>query len=1053
MLRYVLFWRKSWKGDGENSKGGEIRMKKFLSLVLALVMTMSLVTVSAGAKDFGDSADLSGEAYEEAVNVMSEMGIIDGYSDGDFRPQGTLTRQAAAKIIACMMLGKTTAESLGTQAAPFKDVPAGSSFAGYIAFCVERGLISGYADGTFRPTGTLTGFAFLKMLLGALGYDQSIEGYTGTNWTVNVAGRAYEIGLTDGNDNFVGSKACTREEAALYAVNTLQATLVEYENKGSSITINGIEVVQGASAPTYVTSSIYNQATSINDDKDNASGDYTVEFAERYQTDLRLDAETDAFERPARVWSWKGEEIGTYVDYSLMVAEYTTAVTGKEMYDVVGKTAFKDYDFSSFVDGEDDDFYKDISRNNDTDLDKTADGALTQVFVNSDDKEVIITVVNTYLAKATADYNDKKDTITLEVYGDTLSGSIKNQTLSGEDFAIADMEADDFVLVTYSDRDDEIQSIDDVEILSDVEISKFSTSGTKVTAVTVDGTKYNDSAKLDYDDAVLDDYTDSNLKDTTYNVYLDSYGYVIGVDIVDEVNKYVFITGIDPQDSNLTTKNFDANAIFLDGTSGVISVKNTDAVSNLDSPVVNKWFTYTVNSSDVYTLKEITYGNVGTNDVGQYHHNATRSGSDLTDNVIDHRHISLKGADNGAYSKVYGTDDTVYLLAELDKVHTNTQDYAVISDVDEVVTGIDNASFELYTITDARDEAKATNGTASANNTSSGAYPLYDDNGDIIAVVVVGESDSISENIAYLMTDGLEDESYDKSTEQWTWTRKAIINGEEVLLTEVGDDNESVLEDYDESTGRWVTVKYDANGNVKDLEKRDTIGSLNGAVTEIEKSDDTIVVAINDVTNDYTLKGKTLFDATTRKEGFRIDENVNIALSQIVKKNRTTEYYTGVTELKNILEELNGNKDGHLYDFNAVIEDGRAVAVVIYDHLGDGSDTTGPNGQPVKKGSLELTGVSYDTDGYKVDFKVTKEIKGADYYSVVITTESGAKVASVTKNFQNPGYTWTVGTTNSLKAESGEKAAEELKIVVNFYDDNDNVLATAEDFLVIETNP
>ena len=49
-------------------------MKKFLSLVLALVMTMSLVTVSAGAKDFTDSEDLSGEAYAEAVNVMSEMG-------------------------------------------------------------------------------------------------------------------------------------------------------------------------------------------------------------------------------------------------------------------------------------------------------------------------------------------------------------------------------------------------------------------------------------------------------------------------------------------------------------------------------------------------------------------------------------------------------------------------------------------------------------------------------------------------------------------------------------------------------------------------------------------------------------------------------------------------------------------------------------------------------------------------------------------------------------------------------------------------------------------
>ena len=218
-------------------------MKKFLSLVLALVMTMSLVTVSAGAKDFGDSADLSGEAYEEAVNVMSEMGIIDGYSDGDFRPQGTLTRQAAAKIIACMMLGKTTAESLGTSAAPFKDVPAGSSFAGYIAFCVERGLISGYGDGTFRPTGTLTGFAFLKMLLGALGYDQNIEQFVGENWSINVAKQAIGIGLNSGLvDEFNGVDYVTREEAALYAFNTLKATLVDYENKISA-NVNGAEVI------------------------------------------------------------------------------------------------------------------------------------------------------------------------------------------------------------------------------------------------------------------------------------------------------------------------------------------------------------------------------------------------------------------------------------------------------------------------------------------------------------------------------------------------------------------------------------------------------------------------------------------------------------------------------------------------------------------------------------------------------------------------------------------------------------------------------------------
>ena len=49
-------------------------MKKFLSLVLALAMTLSLVTISAGAKDFADSDELSGEQYAEAVNVMSRNG-------------------------------------------------------------------------------------------------------------------------------------------------------------------------------------------------------------------------------------------------------------------------------------------------------------------------------------------------------------------------------------------------------------------------------------------------------------------------------------------------------------------------------------------------------------------------------------------------------------------------------------------------------------------------------------------------------------------------------------------------------------------------------------------------------------------------------------------------------------------------------------------------------------------------------------------------------------------------------------------------------------------
>ena len=119
-------------------------MKKFLSLVLALVMTMSLVTVSAGAKDFTDSTKIQ---YTEAVDVMSAVKVIDGYADGSFNPSATLTRGAAAKIICNLILGPTTASALVADAAPYSDVPTTNVFAGYIAYCQKEGIISGYTEG------------------------------------------------------------------------------------------------------------------------------------------------------------------------------------------------------------------------------------------------------------------------------------------------------------------------------------------------------------------------------------------------------------------------------------------------------------------------------------------------------------------------------------------------------------------------------------------------------------------------------------------------------------------------------------------------------------------------------------------------------------------------------------------------------------------------------------------------------------------------------------------------------------------------------------------
>ena len=82
----------------------------------------------------------------------------------------------------------------------------------------------------------------MKMLLGALGYDSAKEGYTGPNWSINVAKRALNIGLDDDLvGDFNGVKAVNREEACLYALNTLTATMVEYE-KNSTVTVGNITI-------------------------------------------------------------------------------------------------------------------------------------------------------------------------------------------------------------------------------------------------------------------------------------------------------------------------------------------------------------------------------------------------------------------------------------------------------------------------------------------------------------------------------------------------------------------------------------------------------------------------------------------------------------------------------------------------------------------------------------------------------------------------------------------------------------------------------------------
>ena len=628
-------------------------MKKFLSLVLALVMTMSLVTVSAGAKDFTDSSKIQ---YAEAVDVMSAAKVIDGYTDGTFNPTATLTRGAAAKIICNLILGPTTASALVADAAPYKDVPTNHTFAGYIAYCQKEGIISGYADGTFRPANTLTGYAFMKMLLGALGYDAEVEQYTGANWSINVAKRAMNIGLKDGLiGDFNGVKAVTREEACLYAFNTLQATMVEYSAK-TSVSTNGTTVVIAGSEAKDV---VNTGKTDSNIDKDGK-----MQFAEKYFEDLKLDKTSDDFGRPANKWNVKKEEVGTYANTP--DATFTKKVTKADVYNAIGKTVYddlKDGDatLTTYFDGFETkvkaaDVDSTWANKNDTGkVNSTGNGDLTEIYVD-DDNNVTIVTIRTYVFQAATDYDAKKESVNLTQDGskaDNLTNAAKtivlnDRTVEAEDYAVVkDLKADDYVLVTAVKNG----SGYDVKSVEKAEVKTVEVSGYKLNdSVDAASTTYKYNANAD------------SIKGTSYNVgkqatlVLDKYGYIIAVEESVVLSDYVYIEKFGST-SSLNAKAL-ANAIFADGTDAeitvkeVLGVKNKTTIANYGTSMAG-WYTYSKNTANEYTLYAIE---------SKYNQKADSfSGKDTV--VSENGKVNpIKGTLNG----VLANDDTVILVSDKD---------------------------------------------------------------------------------------------------------------------------------------------------------------------------------------------------------------------------------------------------------------------------------------------------------------------------------------------------------------------------------------------------
>ena len=659
-------------------------MKKFLSLVLALVMTMSLVTVSAGAKDFSDDDSIT---YQEAVDVISEIGVVDGYTGGDFKPTDVLTRGAAAKIICNLILGPTTASALSASSAPFKDVPVSNTFAGYITYCAQEKIINGYSDGTFRPTATLSGNAFMKMLLGALGYDSAVEGYTGPNWSVAVIKQAAGIGLDDGNDEFVGSKAVTRQEAALYAFNMLQTTMVEYDAK-TSVDINGATVTIAGDKAKEVENTSRTDGYIDDDNK--------MQFAERYFTDLRLTTDTtDDFGRPANTWRFKGVEVGTFAKTA--DATYTADVKLGQIYSDLGMSD-KDEAAPVFVDGVEASESAKVSKGNDLKVSElkftnspvakcnVGNGTLVEAYLDEDTNDVTIVAINTYVAevnKVVAKTNSKDAYITLSEL------AAENGATSGlranDEFETTGFENDQIVLFTYANN--EIQSVKAAESAEGTLTRKVSGK-----SINLGETKYDFSKMYSVDGG------ESSLGiDSEYVVYLDANGYAIYVEETEyNIADYAYLRAL--QGSSVAFASDKAALITYDG-----KMKTVDTKEDYTNDFAGYGSELQIGdpNSEIVLVKETSKGEYRLKDLDTKNPQISKAvNSFQLRNGVARINLTNKGVTNASDAKqgtdyIYADSKTVFVVGTYDsgaRENWKNATYRAYTGINNAPTIVDDGS-------------------------------------------------------------------------------------------------------------------------------------------------------------------------------------------------------------------------------------------------------------------------------------------------------------------------------------------------------------------------
>ena len=577
-------------------------MKKLLAMVLALVMTLSLAVSATAA--FKDVKDID-ETYAESAAVLNGLGVFKGYEEKDgtfsFQPKNAITRAEVAAIVYRIYTGDVKDAYVKNYETynKFGDMAGAGWAKGYIGYCANAALVKGYPNGTFVPSGKVTGYEVLAMILRAVGYDQKNE-FTGADWALHVAEIAERQGILDNVKGVDLNAPATREVVAELLFQSINVPMVTYtaafgyQNVGLNEKADNKLFAKNETLGTknfkldcvtgYVTANDY--GTKFKNMQIKGEN-----LAEK-ETTVKV-ADQDIFDagRYGHVWTSKGSVItDVFYDDALLSTSYagtaiatlTTKKTGNSDY--VADLAKKNM----------------VVYNGNETVDPTIVKG-TEVAMYSIDGKTIssIIVVNPTVDYMEADYVVKGDEV--KIQGVKYD---KDEVSGYEDLVKGDV-------FTFVDMADAVRYYE--------ELAPINGQKTKYTIPTKDSAApYITFADKDYEQSGLKDHEDNvplfsknrDTFDTDATIYLDRGGYVAYTLATADVAKYAMvIDSYSVLGEKHNTIEYYVNLLLTDGTETGYVLVDEDCVDAINDKVLFPDFTQVKASKNTYIGQPAATGN------------------------------------------------------------------------------------------------------------------------------------------------------------------------------------------------------------------------------------------------------------------------------------------------------------------------------------------------------------------------------------------------------------------------------------------------------------